>query len=73
MPRNDRTFNAEAFRAIRKARRLRQVDVAAMAGVSVSYIKLIEKGDTQPRPLYLRALASVLECSPDDFTEDAAA
>lgn len=68
----DRRLDPERFRAIRLEEGLTQVQLAQRAGVSVSYIKYLEAGRTQPSLPYATVLASAMSCTVADFTEPVA-
>lgn len=65
----DRHVSPEAFRALRKARGYTPAQLAERASVSLSYIKYIEAGSTQPSDLYAEALARALDCAVGDFSD----
>lgn len=58
------------IRALRTARRLAQADLARMAGVSASYVNLIEHNRRPASPRLLAALARALEVSVDVLADD---
>lgn len=65
----DRLLVADRFRAMRKQRDLTLAELAAKAGVSLSFVKYVESGRTQPSDLYMKALAEALNCTVDELTE----
>jgi DNA-binding XRE family transcriptional regulator len=46
---------------------LSRADVARLAGVSAETLKKWEKGERNPRILYLKKVAAVLNCKVDDI------
>lgn len=71
----DNLLDPARFRALRKARGLTLAALAARAGVSLSYVKLLEAGGCQPSDPYARALAEALGSDITDISvpKDAAA
>lgn len=65
----DRRLDHERFRQIRLATGMTQKQLASQAGVSESFVKLVERGKTQPSLPYASVLATALHCTVDDFTE----
>ncbi|MDO5858989.1 helix-turn-helix transcriptional regulator [Myroides odoratimimus] len=50
----------KAIRSIRKERKLTQADVASKAGLSITALSQIEKGESQPQKNTLESICSVL-------------
>lgn len=69
MPRT--ALTGTRIRALRTARRIAQVDLARMAGVSPSYLNLIEHNRRRAGPDLLDALARALEVRPETLAEGA--
>ncbi|MCW1932993.1 helix-turn-helix transcriptional regulator [Pararhodobacter zhoushanensis] len=59
------------IRALRTARRLGQADLARMAGVSPSYLNLIEHNRRRASPRIIEAIAGALQISPETLDERA--
>lgn len=59
------------IRALRTARRMGQADLARLAGVSPSYLNLIEHNRRRAPPRLLIAIAQALEIPPSALDEDA--
>lgn len=68
---SDGRLNHLRFRAIREGTGLTQKQLAAKAGVSESFVKLIERGKTQPSRPFRLVLARALRCKLEDFTDPA--
>lgn len=68
MPRT--ALTGTRIRALRTARRLAQADLARMAGVSASYLNLIEHNRRRAGPRVLAAIAGALEIAPEVLAED---
>lgn len=66
----DRPLDPIRFRNRRATVGLTQVQLAAKAGVSVSFVKLIERGKTNPSRPFRLVLARALKCKVDDLIED---
>lgn len=64
----DRILEPTEFRRLRKASGLTLAGLANLAGVSLSFVKLVEAGSCQPSDPYARALAEALNCDINDFT-----
>lgn len=64
----DRLLLADRFRAKRKQRDLTQVELAQKAGVSVSFVKYVEAGRTQPSDPYMKAFAEALNCTVEELS-----
>ena len=60
------------IRALRTARRLAQADLARMAGVSPSYLNLIEHNRRRAGPTLLAGIARALDVPPESLAEGAA-
>ena len=69
MPRSQLSGNR--IRALRKARNLAQADLARMAGVSPSYLNLIEHNRRRAGPALLNALAEALRIPAQTLAEGA--
>jgi len=68
---NQLIINGEKIREIRKNKGLEQSDLAAVAGVSVSYISQIERGVRKnPSIDVLYAIANKLEVNVDDLLKN---
>lgn len=52
------------WKALRKARRLRQCDLGPMAGMSTSLYSQIERGEVEPTPWHRECLEKILEAYP---------
>lgn len=63
-----RVVDGAALRQIRLDRELRVPELAEKAGVSASFIKYVEAGQTQPSDLYARALADALGVTVEEFS-----
>lgn len=68
MPRT--ALTGTRIRALRTARRLAQADLARMAGVSASYLNLIEHNRRRAGPRLLVALAGALGVAPEALDQD---
>jgi predicted transcriptional regulator/transcriptional regulator with XRE-family HTH domain len=68
MPRT--ALTGTRIRALRTARRLAQADLARLAGVSASYLNLIEHNRRRAGPRLLAAIAAALEIAPEVLAED---
>lgn len=55
----------DRMKALRKARKMTQVDLAEASGLSLSSIKQWELGNIEPNARGLCAIADVLDCSID--------
>lgn len=67
------TLSGTRIRALRTARRLAQAELARQAGVSPSYLNLIEHNRRRANPALLAALAQALQVPPESLAEDAGA
>ena len=67
------TLSGSRIRALRTARRLTQAELARQAGVSASYLNLIEHNRRRAGPALLAALAVALQVDPESLAEDAGA
>lgn len=63
----DGGLNRARLRAKRLEAGLTQKRLAELAGVSLSYIKYLENGPTEPSRPYLMAVAKALRCKPNDL------
>ncbi len=68
MPRT--ALTGTRIRALRTARRLAQADLARLAGVSASYLNLIEHNRRSAGPRLLAAIAGALEVAPESLDQD---
>jgi len=59
------------LRTVRQRRHLSQVTVAQKAGVSVSYVSMLERGQRTPPLETLETLAKALAVSPLDLLQNA--
>jgi transcriptional regulator with XRE-family HTH domain len=64
----DQILIPAVFRRRRKERNLTLAGLAELAGVSVSFIKLLEAGVCQPSDPYAETLARALDCTVEDFS-----
>lgn len=64
----DRVVDGATLREIRKARGLTQTKLAELAGVSLSYIKYVETGTSQPSDPYANVIAEALGCAVEAFS-----
>ena len=64
---------AQNLFAVRTARKLSQSAVADAAGVSVSYISMLERAQRSPPLATLEAVAKALRVSPVDLCQDSRA
>jgi transcriptional regulator with XRE-family HTH domain len=69
LPMTLRSIVARNLRTFRVRRKLRQVDVAARTGISVSHISMMELGDREPTLKTLAALANALRVRPYGLLE----
>jgi len=65
------TLSGTRIRALRLARRMTQADLARRAGVSASYLNLIEHNRRRAAPPLLGAIAAALQIAPETLAEDA--
>ena len=65
------TLAGTRIRTIRTQRKMGQADLAQAAGVSPSYLNLIEHNRRRASPRVLRALARALDIDPDALQEEA--
>ena len=74
MPQRDTAAVRRAFGRVLRARReaagISQEALALDAGLSTSYVKLLERGQRQPALAALIALARVLGCSAAELVAD---
>lgn len=56
-----RTFDGAAYRARRQTLGLTQQQAADLAGVSLSFLKLVETGKTQPSDPFAAVLATSID------------
>lgn len=56
-----------AFRRRRVEAGLTQRQLSDQSGVSLSFIKLIERGETNPSRAFQTVLAAAMKCEPSDF------
>ena len=61
------TIVAQNLRAMRGQRKLSQQSVASKAGLSVSYVSMLERGERTPPLETLEAVAKALSVSPLDL------
>ena len=61
---------AQNLHAARTSRKLSQAAVASAAGVSVSYISMLERAQRSPPLATLEAVAKALRVSPVDLFQD---
>jgi XRE family transcriptional regulator, fatty acid utilization regulator len=67
-----RIFAGERLRKLRNARSLKQPDMAALLGISVSYLSQLEHDDRPLTPVLLEALARGFPLDWQEFDDDAA-
>lgn len=67
-----RIFAGERLRKLRNERGLKQPDMAALLGISVSYLSQLEHDDRPLTPVLLEALASRFPLDWQEFDDDAA-
>jgi predicted transcriptional regulator/transcriptional regulator with XRE-family HTH domain len=67
-----RIFAGKQLRTLRTTRGLKQADMAAQLGISVSYLSQLEHDDRPLTPALLEALARDFPLDWDEFEEDAA-
>ena len=67
------TIVAQNLRAMRAQRKLSQQSVASKAGLSVSYVSMLERGERTPPLETLEAVAKALSVSPLDLLRPRAA
>jgi len=65
------TLSGTRIRALRLSRHMTQAELARLAGVSPSYLNLIEHNRRRPAKRLLDAIATALEIAPDALSEDA--
>jgi transcriptional regulator with XRE-family HTH domain len=63
----DSPLDRARLRAKRRESGLTQKQLAELAGVSLSYIKYLENGPTEPSRPYLQAVAAALHCKPAEL------
>ena len=65
------TYNTlgENVKKLRESKKLTQMQLAVMAGISQSYLSYVELGLRQITVQILCNLCNVLECTPDDLLE----
>lgn len=64
-----RLVDPTRLRALRQGRGYTLTALADKAGVSLSFVKYVEAGTTQPSDLYATALAEALGCDVTDFSD----
>lgn len=64
---------AQNLRATRARRKLSQQTIASKAGISVSYVSMLERGERTPPLETLEALAKAMAVPPLDLLQDGSA
>lgn len=70
---NDKTTEqivGKRIQKLRQAKKLTQLQLAEMVGLSTNYLSDIERGKSSPRLDKLAAIMNALECSADDVFSD---